>query len=65
MYLLLHRIAFTDLPIRGFSLQDRLPGMPDTTRLAAEAEAANNVVRDDITKQVEHAVQDCAVKSRH
>ena len=46
-------------------LQDRMPGMPDATRLAAEAEAADQAVKDDLGKLVQRTIQDCAMLSRH
>lgn len=46
-------------------LQERLPGMPDTTRLEKEAEAANKAAKDHIGKLVQHTIQDCALSPRH
>jgi len=40
-------------------LQTRLPGMPDTTKLTAESELANEAVKRDIEKQVRLVVEDC------
>jgi hypothetical protein len=48
--------------IRWF--QARLPGMPDTTKLAAEADAANQAVKDSIDRQVGLAVKAAALSSR-
>ena len=44
--------------------QDKLPGMPDDAKLAAEAEAANEAVKNDIGSQVQLAIQDSAAASR-
>lgn len=44
--------------------QAHLPGMPDTANLAAEAEAANEVVKDDFEKQVRFAIEDSVASSK-
>jgi hypothetical protein len=46
-------------------LQAALPGMPDTTKLDAEAEAANLAVKNHIGKQLQLAIQDSASSSHN
>ena len=45
-------------------LQARLPGMPDATALAAEAEAANQAVKEEIGAHVQLAIRDSAASCR-
>jgi len=45
-------------------LQARLPGVPDASRLAVEAETANDAVKNDVRMLVQRTIQDC-VLSRH
>jgi hypothetical protein len=44
--------------------QERLPFMPDPTKLAAEADAANETVKHAIRKEVEQAVKNAAATPR-
>jgi hypothetical protein len=46
-------------------LQSRLPGMPDTLKLAAEVEAANLAIKDEIRKQVQQTVEHSTLSSGH
>jgi hypothetical protein len=42
-------------------LQERLPGMPDRDRLMKEAEAANQVVKQAIERQIQEAARETAI----
>lgn len=46
-------------------LQVKLPGMPDESRLAMEADTANKAAKDDISELVASTVQDCVSACRH
>jgi hypothetical protein len=45
-------------------LQAHLPGMADTAKLAAEAEAANQAAKEDLRKLVQATVEDFAASQR-